>query len=290
MNSSVHATGFRFRWINAQCFEIVLPNGCHILTDPFMPSVSNHPGNSFFDEYLIETPFSVEDLEGADYVLINHTHGDHILHLQEVIDRFHPVVLCHSAVAVELAKVFDIGLSRIYPVDLNGTYYFDGFSVTTFHGTHHPVKEVLKDGAAPVHTELAGSPDRAFLSAIGGLFNMNFLITTDNNFSIAFVGGDDDGDCAFFDRHPASILFRNKLHATGADYDVAADWSRYLHRTHIPLMVPMHHEKWFVRQPGYTEQLVEDMNKKLAEMGSVSRVLNPRRTKWYTLGLTVTPV
>ena len=52
-------------------------------------------------------------------------------------------------------------------------------------------------------------------------------------------------------------------------------------------MVPMHHEKWFVMKPGYTEQIVDDMNRYLEEKGSVSRVLNAERTRWYSLGITV---
>lgn len=100
-----------FRWINAQCFEFRFSNGKTLLTDPWYhqdedPLVDKWPPN-----------FTTDDLEGGDYIFLNHTHADHIANLQETCDRFHPTVIAHSAVYMELARQFFLPLASLYPVD-----------------------------------------------------------------------------------------------------------------------------------------------------------------------------
>ena len=41
MEREVRAEALRFRWIQAQCYEIRLPNGRYILTDPFISEPVN---------------------------------------------------------------------------------------------------------------------------------------------------------------------------------------------------------------------------------------------------------
>ena len=285
MSGDISSNILNFRWINGQCFEITLPNGVHILTDPFLPSVTNPAGlcENMQKSCGIQIPFTVDDIEGADYIILNHTHGDHILQLEEIAAKFHSKVIVQSAMAMQLAEKTKLTLTDIYPVDLNSTYYFQGFELITFHGTHHPAKgsidverkRMLKDFPA----------DMQEISAWGCLFNMNFILKTDENISIAFAGGDIDGDYEIFDRYHPQVILRNKLHSSATEYDVAAEWSEYLERSHALLMVPMHHEKWLNLNPGYMEGLVRQMNDRLTAHGSVARVLNPERTKWYSLSL-----
>lgn len=60
-----------------------------------------------------------------------------VTNLEELVNRFHPTVICHSGVAAEIAQVCnEMFLTDLYPVDYNGTYYLDGFQLETFHGTH----------------------------------------------------------------------------------------------------------------------------------------------------------
>ena len=206
--------------------------------------------------------------------------------MQEVVDRFHPVVVVHSSVAVNLADCFDIPLTEIYPVDFQGRYHFPDFVLETWHGMHHPVKGNLVQETERF-LDLMETPEQRRLSALGGMVNLNFLLITPENLSMAFVGGDVDGDQEVFARHRPTILLRNKLHSSNTEYDVAKEWSDYLAASRIPLMVPMHHEKWLSDKPGYTEKLIAEMNERLRQRGSVSRVLAPQRTRWYGLGICV---
>lgn len=169
-NQLVVSSGLKLRWINGQCFEFKFLNGKTLLTDPWYSwDEPNHPLAK-----ICPPGFKTDNLEGADYVFLNHTHGDHIQNLQEVYDRFKSTVITHSAVAAELAKAFDIPLTSIYPVDFEGTYYFDGFSLKTHHGTHHSQKDTLSEC---LDRRMMDSR-RNQLSALGGIFNMNFELTT----------------------------------------------------------------------------------------------------------------
>lgn len=272
----------QFRWINAQCIQMKLPNGKVILTDPFFPSPTTpwNVSKEMFDAYALEDPFDESSLEKVDYIIINHTHGDHILKLEEVYQKYHPIVIIHSPMAYDLALTHEINLSDIYPVDFGGTYYFDGFQIRTFHGTHHPVRNTYSQMPA---ADACDNPRAGKMSVLGGLFNMNFIVTTDEHVNIGFIGGDIDGDFEMFRACCPDILFRNKLHSSKAEYDVVKEWADYLIQSHAKLMVPMHHEKWLTGKAGYTTKLVEEMNEYLKEHHAVARVLNPKRTQWYSL-------
>lgn len=50
---------FKFRYINAQCYEFILPNGKHLITDPYI-TPTNLVGFR---------PFHVDEIEQCDYIL-----------------------------------------------------------------------------------------------------------------------------------------------------------------------------------------------------------------------------
>ena len=66
------------RWINDACYEIRLPDGREVLIDPYIDESPNHVLHM--------------DAEGADYVLISHTHFDHVLSLGTIVERFEPQI------------------------------------------------------------------------------------------------------------------------------------------------------------------------------------------------------
>jgi len=82
----------------------------------------------------------------VDYVLLTHGHFDHIGALQEIIDKYHPIVYCHikDKLLVENGKAngSTIG-SRVYIEIKEGVTYFDdrvnidGFNIETIHTFGH---------------------------------------------------------------------------------------------------------------------------------------------------------
>jgi len=267
---------FRFRWINGQCFEFVFPNGKVLLSDPYFDDPEHFP----VGKGMNLQNFHVEDIERVDYVFVNHTHFDHIYNLQQVVDRFNPIVICHSAVALELAKTHSIPLTHIYPVDFNGRYYFDGFFIDTYHGTHHHQP-----------TDYAGLqkrfPSDNDLMAYGSMFNVNFIINTPEGLRVAFLGGNDDGMTERFREIRPNILIRNKM-GSSRDFDrVAERFADIFAKSNTQLLIPMHVETWANERPEFLNSVIEDMNKIMEDKGLIGRVALLERTHWYGLNMSI---
>ena len=275
----------RFRWINGQCFEFQFPNGKALLTDPWYSSKRNSPMTK-----MLPPGFTTEMLEGADYVFLNHTHGDHIENLQEVWDRFHSTVIAHSATCMEIAKYYSIPLTSIYPVDYEGIYYFEGFMLETHHGTHHMQTRTLAERMTQIpENPTEAQKQWAYLNAMGGPFNTNFVLTTDQGIRLAFIGGNDDGMMKRLQgKDKPNIIIRNKMASSRVKTNVAEDFAAWFAGVDTQLLVPMHYETWLTEDPGFAQKMIEDMNRIMAEKGKVGRVAPMVRGKWYTLDLSIT--
>ncbi len=274
-----------FRWINCQCFEIRLPNGKTILTDPCYDFKEN-PEVPLAGLFQLKG-FKTSDLEGCDYVILNHTHGDHIANLGEVIRRFSPKVICHSGVAGEIASVYeDMELTSIYPVDYDGTYYFDGFKLETFHGEHKPQRFTWRRSMEEGDI-ISQDPRLTRLHTLGGLFNMNYLLTLDHGFRIAFVGGTNDGMEERLRTLRPNIVLRNKLTNEMDVERVAKDWCHVMEQSYAQLVIPMHFEVWENQNPGFSDQTFCRANELAEEKGLICRILSPKRTRWYTIHMNV---
>lgn len=281
----MQAESVSFRWINCQCFEIKLPNGKTIVTDPCYDYKKN-PDAPLADLFRLEG-FKTEDLEGCDYVILNHTHGDHIANLGQVIERFSPKVICHSGVAGEIAQVYqDMELTSIYPVDYDGAYYFDGFKMETFHGEHKPQRFTWRRTMA--EGDIISQDSRLTrLHALGGLFNMNYLLTLDNGFRIAFVGGASDGMEERLRTLRPNIALRNKISNDMDVEHVAEDWLEFMEQSCAQFVVPMHFEVWENQNPGFSEKTFKLANERAVKGGLACRILSPKRTKWYRVNMNI---
>lgn len=282
MNTLAVSRALRFRWINGQCFEFRFPNGKTLITDPW---------------YHCEGPigrtcpagFTTDQLEGGDYIFLNHGHGDHTANIQEVYDRFHSTLITHSAVCMEAARTFNIPLTSIYPVDFEGTYYFDGFMLETHHGTHHG--QPLNYQEACQFMSPDKFPGSSELNAMGGVFNMNFILTTDQGFRLAFLGGNDDGMLKRMQgKDKPNIVLRNKL-ASSKEKDGAAEkFAQWFAQTDVQLLVPMHHESWLTDDPEFAENMFKYMNHSMEVLGKAGRVAHMVRGKWYEINLAIAEI
>ena len=275
----VTSQSLEFRWINGQCFEFKLNNGITLLTDPWY--------------YSEESPdmlarmglkdFTIDDLEGADYVFLNHTHFDHTANLQDVVDKFHPTVITHSCNVQELAKSFRIPITDLYPVDYEGKYYFDGFILETHHATHHKMPPYLK-----LCREKRPDDPRFMSNAMGGTFNVNFVLTTEQGFRIAFIGGNDDGMIQRLQgTNKPNIVIRNKMASSRVKTGVAEKFAEWFAGVDTQILIPMHYETWLTEDPEFAKNMIHDMNRIMEEKGKVGRVAPMIRGKWYTVHLSI---
>lgn len=282
MNHLTTSSAFKFRWLNGQSFEFQFPNGKTLITDPWYQG-----GGKLKNRCL--PGFTTDCLEGGDYIFLNHSHGDHTANVQDVYDRFHSTVITHSATAVETARCFNIPLTSIYPVDYEGTYYFDGFILETHHATHHKQPSNYHETIERfTGSDFPGSPE---LNAMGSLFNMNFVLTTEQGMRIAFIGGNDDGMLKRLQgTHKPNVIIRNKMASSRVKDNVAEDFAAWFSKADTQLLIPMHYETWLTEDPEFARKMIDDMNRIMEEQGRIGRVAPMTRGTWYTLNLTVTEV
>jgi len=281
--------GLKLRWINTQCYQIVLPNGAVILTDPTIrPPREDKPQHA-----KLKVPnFTIEDLDRVDYIIVSHTHFDHIPDIGSVFEMYHPLVIAHHGCAKEIGEFFNIPFTYIYPVEFDGTYVLDDFTLQTHHGRHNP--RVTRrpsdsvDAARDIYDNLEG--DTFPLSKLGDLYNINFSITTHENYRIGFGAGVDDAHLKkVWQDAGLNILLRFVTGVTkNTDFDkvvdLAVDWMKV---SGAQLMLPMHHESMFHNNPADVDKYVSLVNEKMASDGCQGRMFNPRRCEWVQIGLAI---
>ena len=76
MNKITEKFGMKLRYINGQCYEFILPGGKHLITDPYIT-----PTKGLANAGMPE--FSTDQIEGADYILLTHTHYDFLTWITE---------------------------------------------------------------------------------------------------------------------------------------------------------------------------------------------------------------
>ena len=177
--------------------------------------------------------------------------------------------------AAEIAAAYeDMELTSIYPVDYDGVYYFDGFQLETFHGEHKPQRftfgRTMEEGDV-----ISGDPRLTRLHALGGFYNMNYVLALDNGFRAAFVGGTDDGMKERLRSIRPNLAFRNKL-ANDMDVEkVAGEWLSFMRESFSQIVVPMHFEVWENTQPGFSRQTFDRANELAEEEG-----IPPESSRW----------
>ena len=114
---------------------------------------------------------------------------------------------------------------------------------------------------------------------------MNFVLTLENGFTMAFVGGLDDGMAEHLRAIRPNIAFRNKITNEMDVENVAKDWVGFMQKSFSQYVIPMHFEVWENGNPGFSEKTFDRANA-LAEAARLScRMLSPKRTVWYQLNL-----
>ena len=268
---SIVNTSIRFRWIHAQCFQIELPDGKVLMTDPFFPQHSE----SFKNE---RTPlFDVSDLGRVDYITINHSHLDHTGNIEDVFKENSPIVICDRIFARELSCMHQIPEYNIFPIVPDMSYKFPSFKLDTIHGWHNNIggcsdlegKRFLRPNSAPMTGPL---------NSYGSLFNTSFLFALTNNFRIGFAAGVDVATMAeaWKDNGPNLLLRQRLVYAKPEEY------TKDCELLGGQLIVPMHHDAcfdWNSDMNAYTDEV----NCMLRRDNSPMRMLNPVRVKWYTV-------
>ena len=282
----------KIRWISVQCYEIVLPNGKVIVTDPFYLDAGIFDGMTELTknqklerDIYSQRGFSVDDFTGADYIILNHVHGDHSNLVGELWNRFYGRVLVPADCAVEVAKAFDIPYATIYPLYPGNTYYFDDFTLKTYPGAHdnRAFREgrfqrpsdprTLYDG-----TEGFGIPCPSMLGPLGSMFNLNFMIETKNNFKIDFSAGRDfEEHLEHMREEKPNLMLRHRIRSYSPEY-----FADMVEQMGAQLILPLHHNN--ARAAGEDlNAYFNRVNEILISRGCAGRAFNPEPYRWYQI-------
>ena len=290
--TQIDAQAVKIRWISVQCYEIVLPNGKVIVTDPFYLDASKFDGMTELSksqkmerDIYSQTGFSVDDFTGADYIILNHVHGDHCNLVGQLWNKFYGRILCPAECCEELGKVFDIPYATLYPLYPGNTYYFDDFTLKTYPGAHD--NRAFREGKfrrpsdpRSLYGGLEGFdiPCPSQLGNLGSIFNLNFMIETHENFKIDFSAGRDyEEHVKHMTQEKPNLMLRHRIRSYTPEY-----CAQQILDMGAQLMMPLHHNN--ARASG------EDLNayfKKVNEIlmakGSAARAFNPEPYRWYTI-------
>mgnify|MGYP005795547717 CR=1 FL=1 len=286
------------RWISVQCYEIRLPNGKTIVTDPFYWDLSHYEGKKEEDlspsqrmekEVYAQSGFSADAFEGADYIILNHIHGDHSNLTGELWNRFRGRVLVPGDCAYELARVYDIPYAAVYPLYPGNTYYFDDFILKTYPGAHDT--RAFREGKfkRPSGTEQDFSGSEGFgvpcpnlTGPLGSMYNMNFMIQTLNNFKIDFCAGRD------FEEHAEhmkgerpNMMLRHRIRSYSPE-----EYADQIEKIGAQLALPLHHNNARATGEDLNEYMFQ-VNQVLRQRGSAARAFNPEPYRWYHVGISI---
>lgn len=290
--TSIASQALRIRWISVQCYEMVLPNGKVIVTDPFYWDKSHFDrlteltrNQKMERDIYAQSGFSVDDFTGADYIILNHVHGDHSNLVGELWNRFYGRVLVPAECAVEVAKTFDIPYGTVYPLYPGNTYYFDDFTLKVYPGAHDnrafregKFQRPSDPGSLYDGSEGFGIPCPSLLGPLGSIYNLNFMIETKDNYRIDFSAGRDfEEHVEHVRREKPNLMLRHRIRSYSPE-----QYADMIEQMGAQLMMPLHHNN--ARAAGEDlNDYMRKVNEVLVSRGSAARVFNPEAYRWYQI-------
>lgn len=264
-------------------FEIVLPNGKVILIDPF-----------FTDEF--DKAHTVEDVTGADYVILTHSHFDHDRELGYFVQKFNPLVFCGALSAEAVLKYHQIPYDNIVPVFPGQTFTLEDFTLEFWAAKHNPSGgKTFQEFPQTTKNYGNGDDSHARCDQLGSLESLDFLLTTNNNFSIAMVSGRAlwNEPIEMCRRKHPNLLLRQAGVRRGGDrisgqQVPAAELAELLVKYRAQITFPFHHEvilrRWGQEKTdAYFQEVAAEVSKR--SPGSV--FVNPKPWHWYEIGMSI---
>lgn len=288
LKNDLKLSGIKLRWLNVQCYEICLSNGITILFDPQFSDPLPDDEKAKYYKIPEEYHLNRESIERVDYLIINHSHCDHIIDLGYFAKKFNPLIICPEMAVYDLAKVFDIPFTSFYPVGAGEVHEFPDFTLNTIHGCHMPQPFTYSNMPNIMDKSYGVTGNGTMeIGHWGSLTALNYVLTLKENLRIGFLAGRMDlpsypGLMAMRTFHPNIIL--RQIPVRLPEY-AAKIFAEELAVTKAQLMLPMHHEMYDISQLEFLNQLIQDINDLAAQYGAVGRIFRPVRGKWYSVNI-----
>lgn len=261
------------RWLHCAGYEIKLPNGKTIVVDPFVTM------NDFGD-------FTWESIEGADYILLTHTHGDHTSDVGNLVNKFGSKVFVGQMSCNSLVEYFDLNYSYIWPVIPGEIYDLEDFTLGVYRGKH---TSQFRDDYRPsqaYHIPAIGGEEGSYRDGnhFGGMEMINYLITTKEGLRILVSGGDDQ----YRDIYRVAGEVRPNLVIRQANSRLSPEeYGRMVLPYQAQYVFPHHHEKIPQKKGISMDAYCERANQELEKLGSRTRVVDPVKFHWLDVEISV---
>ena len=255
----------KLRWLNDACYEVKLPNGKTILVDPYLESSNWHTLTS-------------ADVEGADYILISHTHFDHIMELGTLARKFQSKVFVGSNSGVELARLHDLPGRQIYLCGPGETFYMEDLQLECFRGKHSNLGDMDIPSKWPENIVRDGiDPRTQTVNMLGSYEYVVYLITLPDHTRLLIWGGG---------VYPETLEQAKRFHPNLSIAQYLRQGPEAMVELYSAIggqyIFPHHHDPIMAADPAWKET-IRGVAEQVALRSPGTTVLNPRKGVWYTV-------
>ena len=268
INTTLCLNTIGLRWFNDACYEISLPTGKKIVIDP---TIDTSPYKKLGSDAL----------EGADYILLSHTHYDHILNVGDLARKFDSKVFVGRTSALALAKYFDLPGYRVYPCSSGDVYEMDDFTLEVILGKHTKMGDIDTIGHMKAnldHFRLAEDLEETMI--MGSFEYYNYLLTLPDHTKILIWGGEASPECIRRAGHYDPDISIVQIPREGAR--AIADLYKAVGGK---VIFPHHHETILDLDGG--PDLISDMLDLVHREAPGTEVICPRKGVWYRIGMQI---
>ena len=213
------------RWNSYIFYEFVLPNGKTIIFDPYMYEVKN--------QYTLYPDIKASEyINGCDYIIITHSHGDHTRDLPDLLTKFpEAYVVAPEEGLLAMLYTYNInsGSYRILPVTDGEKLEFEDFTLEVSRGLHTFAGGLATEGELKqIDMSRYIDENGVFDSlkydngTLGGRSMMNYKLTTNDGFTITMWAGEIGSEVKWFfyrDTKPDIMFYQNAKVNLGGDRD-----------------------------------------------------------------------
>ncbi len=277
-----------YRWNSYIFNEFVLPNGKRIVFDPFMYDVKN--------QYTLHPEVKASDyIEGADYIILTHTHFDHVRDLPDLLEHW-PNAFVVVPEEGALSMIYALGLNpsgiRLLPVSDGEKLEFDDFTLDVYRGIHtFPSGLSPNAGKLDINNKSYKNEDGTFNSlkfdaaTMGGRDMMNYKITTNDGWTITMWAGQMDTETRKYyyrDSKPDFFFYQNAKVNLGGDRDNpnTMDLAKMVAMTNPKICMPCHQNdsSWvnILKAHDYTAKDINTLG-----TGCATQFFSPDPKDWY---------
>lgn len=263
------SNAIRIRWFNDACYEIHLPNGKGILIDPYIDESKYHT-------------LSYSDIEKADYILISHTHFDHVIGLAKASQRFDSRIFAGEVSGIELASCYDIPGYRLNLCAPGDVIENEDFRLHCFRGKHTRLGDFDRPSQWPQNIRNEGlAPETQRLNMLGSYEYMIYLLELPDHTRLLIWGGGATEE---------AIRQARSFHPTITIAQLPRETTDQIARLYAAIggqFIFPHHHDFFIHQGEAGMKVIRETVEKTLVLAPQTHVLCPEKGKWYSIQTSV---